>query len=245
VRKTIQGLSKDHIPNLVKEGHLTPDQAEFLTWIRYMSDEEFEQWLEEEYSSAKIYRAPEFWNDARFNNKSQPVVGVTWFEARAYCNWLTANASPNSERIFRLPTEAEFEAAARGKEGRKYPYGNDFGENRCNTFEVHIRRTTPVGVFDNATPEGAFDLAGNAWTWTSSIYDQDNFPYEYKGDDGREDIYRKDANRILRGGSWIGSQDDARAVYRGILVPNVRDSGVGFRVVLGLRPPSQKGFSDH
>jgi formylglycine-generating enzyme required for sulfatase activity len=123
-----------------------------------------------------------------------------------------------------------------------FPYGKTFDANRSNTFESHIRRTTPVGIFDNATPEGAFDLSGNAWTWTSTIYDQQKYPYPYKKD-GREDIHRAGVNRVLRGGSWIDGQDSARAVFRGFSDPGYRFDSFGFRVVLGLRPPSLKGFS--
>src|SRR5262249_16712136 len=137
------------------------------------------------------------------------------------------------DRLFRLPTEAEFEAAARGKKGRMFPYGKTFDASRCNTFESHIRRTTPVGIFDNATPEGAYDLSGNAYTWTLSIYDQQQFPYPYKKEDGREDIRQVGVKRVLRGGSWINDRGSARAVDRDFgLQPAGRDDAIGFRVVV-------------
>ncbi|MBL8191612.1 MAG: SUMF1/EgtB/PvdO family nonheme iron enzyme, partial [Acidobacteria bacterium] len=264
-RKTIQGWPKDHIPNLVKQNRITSKQAEDWITIGNWTEQEFEEWLDENFPSGKLFRKPEFWDDARFNNPAQPVVGVTWFEARAYCNWLTANAakdlrgvsSPTVRKglvsaikaladaratdtqphVFRLPTEAEFEAAARGKKGRQFPYGNKFDSGKCNTFESHIRRTTPVGVFDNATPEGAFDLSGNAYTWTLSIYDQERFPYPYRSDDGREDISATGVKRVLRGGSWDGILVVARAVFRGNLLPAFRFNDFGFRV-LCCRPPS-------
>jgi formylglycine-generating enzyme required for sulfatase activity len=137
-------------------------------------------------------------------------------------------------RAFCLPTETQFEAAARGKTGRLFPYGNTFEVSRCNTFESHLRRTTPVGIFENATPEGVFDLSGNAYTWTTSIYDQDQFPYPYRADDGRENI-RSDTRRVLRGGAWYDSLVFARAVYRFRCYPYLRNYVSGFRVV---RPPS-------
>ncbi len=118
-----------------------------------------------------------------------------------------------------------------------FPYGKTFDAARCNTFESHIRRTTPVGVFDNATPEGAFDLSGNACTWTLSIYDQDKFPYPYRSDDGREDILATDVRRVLRGGSWGYDQLGARAVFRDLIHAAYRYSYTGFRVVC-CRPPS-------
>jgi formylglycine-generating enzyme required for sulfatase activity len=237
-RKFFQSWSEDDIRDLVRQGRWTTEPAEnWITWCNW-TDDRFEQALDEEYPPGKLYRQPEFWDDTRFNNPSQPVVGVTWVEARAYCNWLTANACANSEKIFRLPTEAEFEAAARGKQGRLYPYGKEFYAKRCNTFESHIRRTTPVGIFDNATPEGAFDLSGNAYTWTLSIYDQTQFPYPYRLDDRRDDIFATDVRRVLRGGSWFVDRVSARAVARLFNHPAARYYSVGFRVVVVLRPPS-------
>ncbi len=178
---------------------------------------------------------PGYWNDMDFNNPVQPVVGVSWFEACAYCRWLTETAA-NGE-VFRLPTEAEFEAAARGKQGRMFPYGEEFDASRCNTREGHVGRTTPVGIFANATPEGVFDLSGNAFTWTLSIFDQEKFPYPYRSDDGREDISATDVYRVLRGGSWNNLQDLARAVFRYDIHPAGRNFNIGFRVVV-FRPPS-------
>ncbi len=262
-RKTLQSWSEDYVRGLVKQNRITSQQAENWITIRNWTDEEFERQLDEKYPSGKLYRQPEFWDDTRFNNPSQPVVGVTWVEARAYCNWLTANVygsvprpvgsvatgagqssaatlptSRGTDLMFRLPTEAEFEAAARGKKGRLFPYGKTFDASRCNTFESHIRRTTPVGIFDNATPEGAFDLSGNAYTWTLSIYDQDNFPYPYRSDDGREDILATNVRRVLRGGAWFGDHFVARAVSRDIYLPAGRNYVIGFRVCCVVRPPS-------
>lgn len=235
-RKFYQSWSEDDIRDLVRRGRWTTERAEaWITWCN-MTDEEYEQELDEWYPEGKLYREPEFWDDTLFNNPAQPVVGVTWFEARAFCNWLTANAG--GDRIYRLPTEAEFEAAARGKQGRLFPYGNDFDKSRCNTFESHIRRTTPVGIFDNATPEGAFDLSGNAYNWTSSIYDQEKFPYPYRSDDGREDINKIGVYRTLRGGAWFNAHIDARAVSRFLNDAAVRDVNIGFRLVSVSRPPS-------
>jgi formylglycine-generating enzyme required for sulfatase activity len=242
-RKTVQGWGEDRLRDLVKQNRWTTERAEnWIEWCNW-TDERFEAALEELYSTGKTYRRPEFWDDVRFNQPSQPVVGVTWYEARAYCNWLTANAAMN-DRLFRLPTEAEFEAAARGTEGRLFPYGNSLDAARCNTFESHIRRTTPVGIFDNATPTGAFDLSGNAYTWTLSVYDQQKFPYPYKQADGREDIHLANVNRVLRGGSWFVHHLRARAAYRYINRPADRVIYFGCRVVCVVRPPSH-GVSDH
>lgn len=187
--------------------------------------------LDEWYPFGKVYHEPEYWNDTRFNNPSQPVVGITWFEARAYCAWLSGQTG----WLIQLPTEVQFEVAARGKDGRLYPYGMTFDHARSNTFESHIRRTTPVGIFDNATPEGVFDLTGNAYTWTSSIYDQKRFGYPYRAEDGHEDLDDSIYLRVLRGESWRYFRGDARAVFRGGNLPRFRSRHSGFRVV---RAPS-------
>jgi len=218
-------------------GQFPVTNAEFKLFLE-AGGYEPEQWWDTaalEWLRSAEDRQPEYWNDTRFNNPAQPVVGVTWFEARAYCNWLTANAADG--KTYRLPTEAEYEAAARGKQGRMFSYGNTFDENRCNTYEGRIGRTSPVGIFDNATPEGVFDLSGNAFTWTLSIHDQEKFPYPYRSDDGREDISATDVYRVLRGGSWYYDRDSARAVSRVSLRPANRYDRFGFRVVV-FRPPS-------
>ncbi len=244
-RKTLQGSTVDYIQGLVSQGRITSQQSQDWITIRNWTDEQFEEWLDDQFPSGQIHRQPRFWDDTRFNNRAQPVVGVTWFEARAYCDWLTSNTSGRGERIFRLPTEAEFEAAARGKTGRMFPYGETFDVSRSNTFESHIRRTTPVGIFDNATPEGAFDLSGNAWTWTSTIYDQQKYPYPYKKVDGREDIHQSGVNRVLRGGSWDYFRDYARAVYRRDSDPDARFQLYRFSSNVGYASPFSIGFSDH
>ena len=234
-RKLLQGFSEDELRGMIRQNRATTVQVEEWLETRNQSADEFEQWLNDEFPPGTFYREPGYWNDGRFNNPLLPVVGVSWYEARAYCHWLTANATDG--QVFRLPTEFEFEAAARGQAGRQFPYGKQFDSARCNTFESHLRRTTPVGIFDNATPELAFDLSGNAYTWTLSIYDQQKFPYPYRKTDGREDITANDVKRVLRGGAWGSDQRVARAVYRDFDPPGDRYSNFGFRVVVS-RPPS-------
>ena len=164
---------------------------------------------------------PSEWNNDAFNNPAQPVVGICWYEARAYCAWLSAQTGQS----FRLPTEAEWEAAARGGAGRRYAYGDDFDATRCNTFETHIRRTTPIGVFPGGeTPEGLVDMTGNTWDWTGSLYR----PYPYEATDGREDP-TVEGRRVLRGGSFGHGSDVVRcaARYRGRADP-ARDGDLRF-----------------
>ena len=126
-------------------------------------------------------------------------------------------------------------AAARGPGGRRYAYGDDYDVARCNTFDTHIRRTTPVGVFPGGeTPEGVVDLTGNTWDWTGSLYQ----PYPYNAADDRENP-AVDDRRVLRGGAWRVPAVYARAAYRNRLHPAGRLDYLGVRVVVGLSPISE------
>jgi formylglycine-generating enzyme required for sulfatase activity len=202
---------------------MTSKQADDWEAIARMSDDEFEVLLAEWYPPGRQTQ-PAFWHDDAFNNPAQPVVGVCWFEARAYCAWLSAQTG----QTFRLPTEAEWEAAARGVQGRHYAFGDDFDATRCNTFETHVRHTTPIGVFPGGgTPEGLVDMTGNTWDWTSSLYT----PYPYDAADGREVPSPPGARRVVRGGSWRVVRVSARASCRFGLAPDNRYHGLGLRVV--------------
>lgn len=133
--------------------------------------------------------------------ENHPVVLVTWEDARAYAAW--ANK--------RLSTEAEWEFAARGVEGRRWPWGNRFRTNHSNTAEAHLQSLAPVDAFSpqGDTPEGVMDMVGNVWEWTGSLY----LPYPYDAEDGREDPL-SDKWRVLRGASWVNDSSVATALTR-------------------------------
>jgi len=223
------------LEQMAEEGRFSNDEV-VESWRRWMAldDEGFEAALDARWQ-AKRATEPEFWQDARFNHPAQPVVGVCWYEARAYCNWLAAQI----DFVVRLPTEVEWEAAARGVEGRLYGYGEAFDPARGNTLEAHLRRPTPAGVFvEGDTPEGVSDMAGNLEQWTSSAWGGDDeyvpqFAYPYDADDGREDIHAgASCPRVVRGGAWFDFRVYARAAYRGSYRPSGRSFAVGVRVVL-------------
>lgn len=151
----------------------------------------------------------------------QPINRVTWLQARTYCEWRSA----------RLPTEREWEYAARGPDNLKYPWGNDFVADSVVYSGNSSNQTADVGSRPGgASWVGALDLSGNVWEWVSSIYDRDRFPYPYKGDDGREDNNDTNSLRVLRGGSWVGTPASLlRASNRFRFDPGGVNGSIGFR----------------
>ena len=168
---------------------------------------------------------PGCWDDANFNSAKQPVACVSWYEAMAYARWLSAKTGLN----FNLPTEAEWEHAARGADGRIYPWGDTWELGRANTSEAGLGRTTPVGRYPSgASPYGALDMAGNLWEWTRSIYT----PYPYNALDGREALRDPAGKRFtLRGGSWDLVAPSSRTATRCCRVLVKEFQNVGLRLV--------------
>ena len=157
--------------------------------------------------------------------RNHPVVYVSWHDAVAYCRWLS---QARGEEV-RLPSEAEWEKAARGDQDRRaYPWGDEApDEHRCN-FDINIGSTTPVGIYPaGASPYGCLDMSGNVWEWTRSMYKG----YPYVADDGREDA-RATGTRVLRGGSFGYSADGVRCAIRFRGSPFVGSDGRGFRVAV-------------
>jgi formylglycine-generating enzyme required for sulfatase activity len=169
---------------------------------------------------------PEYWDNAKWNGTTYPVVGVSWFEAVAYCRWLAAQTGTP----FRLPTEAEWEKAARGPEGLIYPWGNRWETGRCNSKKAEKKRTTPVGSYpDGASPYGALDMAGNVWEWTATRWRKD-YPYEVE-DEWTNDYLAGDSQRMLRGGTWHNEQRFVRGAFRDLIViPRFRYLYYGVRL---------------
>ncbi len=151
-----------------------------------------------------------------------PANCVNWLEARAYCQ----------QRGGRLPTEAEWEWAARGPDGLIYPWGDQFAADKAVVVSYAHTPThaAPVGsIPTGASWVGAVDMSGNLWEWTSSIYDQVRFPYPYRANDGRENSQDLTSERVLRGGGWTDSSGEATTTYRGHATPDVAFKSYGFR----------------
>ena len=166
------------------------------------------------------------------SKENHPVVQVSWFDANEYCHWL----SHKTGDIYRLPTEAEWEKAARGYDVRIYPWGNEWNLEFCNS-DYRYQGTTPVDNFAkfNISPFGCIDMSGNVFEWTSTTIGSiepwpPKFSYPYNPIDGRED-QTTNTRRVSRGGSYSRSSIYCRNTFRFADMPSDRYSAQGFRIV--------------
>ncbi len=210
--------------------------------------ENLEYWSEQgkKWLTHTSVKHPEYWHNRKWNCPNSPVVGISLWEADAFCQWLTGEK--NDGALYRLPTENEWEAAATGFDKREYPFGK-WKDGVCNTSESNIDKISPVGIFQKGkTLEGIFDMAGNVWEWTTTNYDLKKdvddltFDLEVQALYEKEDYIKalemagkKKIQTSLRGGSWILNRDYARCANRYRLYPNDRDFNIGFRCVRTLK----------
>jgi formylglycine-generating enzyme required for sulfatase activity len=200
---------------------------------------------------ASGHRKPLFWKDGQYPEalSEHPVVGVSFFDTLAFCRW----ARQETGLSLRLPSEPEWEKAARGSDGQLYPWGNQWDAGLTNTREAKIGATTPVGKFSpqGDSMYGVADMAGNVQCWVSSLFG----PYPYDPTDGRETlVYDLDPDELLpriretgctsvpesleagldksmiRGGSWRESKLQSRCAYRSWAAPMHRSDDTGFRL---------------
>jgi len=225
------------VEQLFQEGRLTPEARDTWKNLAEMSEKEARQMVSGWYP-VEAHELPYYWDNSAYNAANQPVVGVTWYEAMAYCAWLGERLAAQKEDLadllsggawqVRLPTEAEWEWAAGGPEHRRYPWGDEFDVDKTNTLDGRVLGTTPVGAYPGgAATCGTLDMSGNVYEWIRSLYQE----YPYRQDDGRENPLAE-GRRALRGGSWNGSQRVARVSYRDFDHPVYFYSDLGFRVVV-------------
>ena len=231
--------SGDHIP-----AEETPQHEVTLPEYRLgkypVTNSQYAEFIKRKPRQEAPKKAGWFLHEPPANKLDHPVVGVSWHDALAYCAWL----SGESERTYRLPTEAEWEKAAAWTDSEKsrYPWGNDFDEAKSNTKESGLGDTTAVGTYSphGDSPYGCADMAGNVQEWTSTLWgsnlEQNDFPYPYQANDGREDLaaeqrlYR--VFRLHRGGSFRDNQTRVSTTARGASDPDSKIKWRGFRVVL-------------
>lgn len=172
------------------------------------------------WQTSKQIQAPYYWGDKQFNRMEQPVVGIAWYSAMAFCAWL----SRERDEIWTLPTEAQWEASIAGEA---------FKPDTINSADKGVGY--PIAVDKgHITSNGLYSMLGNISEWTLSRWGRNwqslEYPYPYNPDDGREDTSGSFA-RVMRGGSWFDPIQHCHPAYRARYLPGSRGSNIGFRVV--------------
>lgn len=204
----------DNFLNFCKRNKFDKELIANLAYFKAIEKNEFEEMIRDLYSEEKNSR-PLMWENPTYNNPSQPVVGISVYEAMAYCTWL----SIKSGKSYRLLTENEWESVAYA-DRKSYVYGNKFNPLYSNTYESKLKKIVPVGICDkNCTVDGVYDLSGNIYEWTSTIYDNPSIRAEtpFK-------------QYVCKGGSWIQDSSRAKSTYTGRGMGWVRNLDIGFRV---------------
>jgi formylglycine-generating enzyme required for sulfatase activity len=189
-----------------------------------------------EFVQATGHKAPEGWPNGTPppDIEDHPVVDVSWYDARDYCQWL----SQETGKDYHLPSEAEWEKGACGLDGRIYPWGTWWDAMRCNSGESGLNRTTSVYAYpQGASPYGVLDMAGNVLEWTRSLWgtnaERPYYRYPYRPTDGRENTDTGlEELRVLRGGGFYPNRRFVRCAYRIRSGPSGSSMYLGFRVVM-------------
>lgn len=241
--KFLMGTTKEQAAQVVKEGG--EDWKKWVEWEQPQHSVELSEYsigkypiTNREYQAfvrdAK-YNPPQGWDGDQFpaEKGSHPVVNVSWKDADSYCKWLSEKSGKN----YRLPTEAEWEKAARGEDGRAYPWGNEFDSKKANTSESKIGDTTDVGKFSNSdpalsgdSPYGCADMAGNVWEWCNDWFGENEYKQRQASAVKDPQGPKEGQDRVLRGGSFVNYHWFARCAFRSWNYPNYSSNSRGFRV---------------
>ena len=189
----------------------------------------FSLFFRDKYNLVALFRSEQD-EDRKFGGEQQPVVGVTWYAARAYALWLSM--VDKGSREYRFPSEVEWEWAAGGKQGiiaqkvRDYPWPEERGEATpaLLNYNNNVGATTPVGSYpEGATPEGIYDMAGNVWEWCSDWHGE-------RGSFTKPLGLETGSFRVLRGGNWFSDARYCRSAFRDYVTPGNRRTYAGFRL---------------
>jgi formylglycine-generating enzyme len=194
----------------------------FLLAAKQVTNAEYERFL-----GSTGFAAPPFWTDPNFNHTEQPVVAVSWFEAERYCSWLTAQTG----RAYRLPTEAEWERAARGNfEQKDFPWGNDPPRSLPDYATRWQNGPEPVARYTSNSFD-LYNMCDNVHEWCSDWYDANYYATSPdRNPPGPEPISGKDCRKASRGGSWRHHVKVARCSARSSIPPEFQYADYGFRV---------------
>lgn len=233
----LMGSSDEEIKKVVRElggGELGPDvqwfsaeRPQHKVYVEefYIDKYEVTNRQYKEFVSATMHPMPRHWEGGNYpeGRADHPVVYVSWDDANAYCRWAGK----------RLPTEIEWEKAARGTDARIWPWGNSFDRTKCNVEAWEGSDSKPVGSYpEGVSPYGVHDMAGNVWEWTDSWYDA------YPGSKYRTTEFGRKL-RVLRGGSWYHYDSlgpiGARCASRDRASPQSISYVAGFRCAIGAK----------
>lgn len=236
--KFLMGSTKSQVDRAVKDGATrdwvrnempqhSVEVGEYFIGKYPVTNSEYQFFISETGHSS-----PRGWNGAEFPDgaEAHPVIYVSSEDASSYCAWL----SQKTGKTYRLPTEAEWEKAARGMDGRVYPWGDEFDPQKANTSESGIGGTSPVGQYSpqGDSHYGCADMTGNVWEWCQDWYAEK----EYERRQGSPVVDPRGPEtgqvRVVRGGSWLSLRDGARCACRSRSVPGDFLNGLGFRVAL-------------
>ena len=243
--KFLMGTTAEQAQAALKETKNDKDWQKLLEWEQPQHTVELSEYSigkypitnreYQEFIKDAKYQPPQGWDGDKFpdGKGGHPVVNVSWDDAIAYCKWL----SEKTKKPYRLPTEAEWEKAARGEDGRVYPWGKEFDSKKANTNESGIVDTSEVGQFSpqGDSPFGCADMAGNVLEWCLDWFDGNEYRNRKQGvkdPKGPE----SGSSRGLRGGSWAYDQYFARVSFRYLNRPSYPWSLYGFRVVVASPP---------